>query len=327
MAHVELARGHLDAARASLDEARNVSHEPRTDIVLESWHLKGQVDLAAHAPAAALASFAREDAIAAALGTSDDQRLAAEDRALALIALGRTDDALAAVQAADAIVAMNASFIPLGEGKDTFLGSRDRAATLEVDLLAQLGRVDKAVSAASRVGSRLLAGLRIQAAVEALSTEARARWDRAIGRYRDARDASEDEAAHDWELSADRLAAAVARRKESDVRARASLDEALAILALPAASRDATPAGHAGLGTLEILYFPAARGWLGFAREGEGEWIVRRLGPNRSRCDSGRSRPGDALAVRRCPRASRARPRASVRRHARRRRSRAAVAR
>jgi tetratricopeptide (TPR) repeat protein len=279
VAHVELARGQLDAARASLDEARSVAHEPRTDIVLESWHLTGQVDLAARAPAAALASFQREDAIAAALGTRDDQRLAAEDRASALVALGRPRDALAAVQAADAIVATNASFIPLGEGKDTFLGSRDRAATLEVDLLAQLGRVDEAVAAASRVGSRLLAGLRVQAAVEALNPEARARWDGAIGRYRDARDASEDEAAHDWELSADKLAAAVAKRKESDVRARASLDEAFAILALPAASPDGTPAGHAPPGTLELLFFPAARGWLGFAREGEGEWSTRTLGP------------------------------------------------
>ncbi|MGO8993377.1 MAG: CHAT domain-containing protein [Polyangiaceae bacterium] len=284
VAHVELARGHVDAARASLAEARRVARDPKSDVILESLHLEGMVDLAAHTPVPALAAFEREDAFAAALGTTDDQRLAAEDRARALVALGRSRDALAAVQAADAIVEANAALIPLGEGKDTFLGSRDVAAMLEVDLLTQLGRTDEAVAAASRVGSRLLAGLRVQAAVAALSPDARARWDGAIGRYRTARDTSEDDAANDWELPADKLAAAIAKRKENDVRARASLDEALAVLALPvnappAASPPAPP------GTVELLYFPAfpatvprAQAWLGFAREGNGSWRARRLG-------------------------------------------------
>jgi tetratricopeptide (TPR) repeat protein len=264
LALAELQHGQPAQARAALDDARKAQHDPPVPDVLFWHHLAGRIALAQGAPAAALASFAREDAIAAALGTGDDRRSAAEGKAAALAALGRKPEALAALDAADAFVDAESESIPLGEGRDTFFGTRDRAAARRVALLVDLGRTQDAMTAARHWRARLIRGVRVTTAIERLDPATRERWDEAIGRYRQLRSATEEDGAHDWELSADRLAAARARHDASETQSRAALDDALRLL--PARRPEIAPAAPPAPGELELLFVPSTSGWLGFAR-------------------------------------------------------------
>jgi tetratricopeptide (TPR) repeat protein len=278
VAQAELARGRPAAARDALEEAKRAERSPELEGALQRLHLDGKIALSQGSPAAALATFQRETDLAAALGAREEREIAAEDRAEAQLALGHEREALAALQEADAQVEVRAESVPLGEGRGSYLGARERVAQMEVELLAQLGRPDDAVAVVRATGARPLVGLRVTAAVQSLSPETAARWAEAIGRYRNEREAMETLAAHDWELSADRLAAAAAARKDADTHARATLDEALALLAVP---REEPLPSNPVLppGTIELFYFPTPSGWLAFAREGASPFHAQKLGP------------------------------------------------
>ncbi len=129
----ELQHGRLPGARAALADARRAP-DPPLPVVLYWHHLAGRIALASGAPALALSSFAREGEIAEALGSVYDRLSVAEARATALVALGRKAQALAALEAADALVDQACSSIPLGEGMEGFFATRDRAAVRRVDL-------------------------------------------------------------------------------------------------------------------------------------------------------------------------------------------------
>ncbi len=269
----ELQHHRLAQARAALDEARAVEHDPPIVVVLFWHHTMGRIALAQGAPAVALASFVRETEIAAALGSINDQRLAAEGQAAALVALGRKTEALASLDAADALVDEISGAIPLGEGMDGFFATRDRAALRRVDLLVQLGHPDQAMAALRRWRARVLGGLRVAAALESLGPAERSRWEDAVGRYRALRDAMDQDTARDWELPSDRLAAARARREESARRAHAMLDDALSVLPRGAAPvPDPAPPGPA---ELDLAYVPGPSGWLAFARTADGVTVRR----------------------------------------------------
>jgi tetratricopeptide (TPR) repeat protein len=273
LALAELNRGRLAQATAALDEATNVQHDPAIPVVLFRDHLAGLIALASGDPSSATTAFVREAQVAEALGSGEDQRLAAEDRATALTAAGARTEALAVLDAADALLDADGAFIPLGEGKETFFGTRRRASALQVSLLVDLRRDVDAMRAARRARVRVLAGLRGRAALESLGEDARGQWEEAFERFRSARQAIDADAAHDWELSQSRLAAALEQRKQSSARARATLDDAVALLSrsssAPAPRTEGAP--HAlREGEIELLYFPTDQGWLGFVRDAKG---------------------------------------------------------
>jgi tetratricopeptide (TPR) repeat protein len=267
--------GRLAQASASLREAKSVAREPASSVALYWYHLDGRIALAQGDAARALASFAREGSFAAAFGTADDQRLATEDRAEALAARGRGDEAIRVLESAFELTEQSATFIPLGEGKDAYLGARDRGPRLHVRLLLERARDDEAMEVARRTRARLLDGVWVSTAVSHFDDARHAKWEALAGRYRALRDTIDDAASHDWSLSADHLAAAVTRRKESATIARALLDEALALLPIAPSRGGSRRAMRPG--ELELLYFPADDGWVGFARTEAGV-LAKRLG-------------------------------------------------
>ncbi|HEX8795105.1 MAG TPA: CHAT domain-containing protein [Polyangiaceae bacterium] len=271
LAHLQ--HGRLDAARAALAEAKRVEHDPPA-VVAIFWHqLAGRIALAGSHAAAALREFAAAADMAAALGSSTDGLAAAEGKAAALEALGRQRDALAALDDADARIDSIAASVPLGEGMAGFLAAVDRAAVRRVSLLVQLGRTTEALQAARSWRARLLERVRTALAIEQLGPDARARWQDAVGRYRALRGEMDADTAHDWELPADRLAAARARRDASGAQARAIIDDALSALPRTPPPSDA-PAPLAP-GDLELLYLRAPSGWLGFARDAQSVSVAR----------------------------------------------------
>jgi len=264
VAQAEHQHGRRREAREALDEAKRVERDPTVQNLLQWQDLAGRIALTGNAPAQALSSFAREGEIAAAFGSFDEQLSAAEGQSAALVALGREKEAFAVLDEADALVDRLSSSIPFGEGMEGFFAARDRAAVRHVDLLVRLGQPEEAMSAARRWRARALESLRVTAALAQLGPDQLGRWQDAIGRYRALRDAIDTDTAKDWQLPADRLAAARARREENARDARRMLDDALSVL--PRARREREQPPSLQPGELELLYVPAPSGWLGFAR-------------------------------------------------------------
>ena len=184
--------------------------------------------------------------------------------------------ALAVLDEADSFVDPLAPSIPFGEGMEGFFATRGRAAMRRIELLVQLGHPEQAMTAARRWRSRALDALSLSASVGQLGPEARGRWEDAVGRYRAIRDATDAETAKDWQLSADRLATARARRDETARRSRTLLDDALSVV--PRARQVARPPTPLRADELELLYAPTPSGWLGFARTAT-ELVARPIGP------------------------------------------------
>jgi tetratricopeptide (TPR) repeat protein len=269
LAKAEVSRGRLSEAQQALDEAKKLEHEPAIPVVLAWLHLRGHIALLSNRARDARTPFDREEQIAGALGNADDQRLATEDRARLFVALGRNEDALAAIESEEALLHGEAADIPMGEGRETFFGARDRAAILRVELLVKTGRVAAAARAAREQRARFFAGIRRADALERLDPSARRRWEGLVGAYRRARDANDGEAAHDWELSSDRLAAALEQRNARAAKSRALLEDALGLLAEPSEPEKALDLALEE-GELAVLYFPAEDGWYAFTQDARG---------------------------------------------------------
>jgi tetratricopeptide (TPR) repeat protein len=274
LALAELEQGRLAEARSDLAQARAAGRDPPVTSVTFWHHLAGRIALEQAHPEAALEAFAHEDDIASALGSVQDRLRATEGEAAALALLGRRAQALQMLEASDALLDTLSATVPLGEGVDAFVRTRERTALRHVEMLVQMGRDAQALQTARRWRTRALDGLRVAAALEQLDPEARGRWQDAVGRYRALRDGMEAESANDWELPADRLAAARARRDEGLAQARTLIDDALSVLprAHEVETSDAPPAP----GELELLWLPAPSAWLGFARTHD-RLAIRRL--------------------------------------------------
>jgi tetratricopeptide (TPR) repeat protein len=257
--------GRLAEAHAALDSARRAATEPATALSLFVHDLEGRLALLAKRPAAALASFARELDLAAAVGGPEDQMVAHEGAAQALVALGRRKDALVHLDRLDELLDATPDAVPLGEGRDTYLAARERGSIARVDLLLAEGRHGDALRAARRARARLLARVEGSLRLERLDSAARATWADRLGQYVRARAELDADSAHDWELSADKLARARAARASRADDLRRLLDDALA--ALPQAPLEAQPRRPAP-GELQLAYFPSRDGWTGFADDG-----------------------------------------------------------
>jgi tetratricopeptide (TPR) repeat protein len=197
-------------------------------------------------------------------------------------ALGALPAAVEAWRGAEALLDDRLLQVPLDEGRDTFVGGREIGARLLVDALVALDRPAEALAAARRSRARVLRSLQRTDRLGRLSPEAQRRWDEAIGAYQAERSALEKEAAGDWRLPDDALAAARADREPRRARLRAALDDAFAALG-EAGDAGAPPAP--GPGEVVLAYHPGRDGWIGFAATSAGV-VARRLGALPPRSDA-----------------------------------------
>jgi tetratricopeptide (TPR) repeat protein len=278
LAMAEARRGDLGAARGHLDEARRADPDSATRNA-EELAIEGRLALTAGDARRALDLYGRLGGLAERALLRDAAWQAALGRAEALEALGRFDDAREAYVEAERLLDEQSLLIPLGEGKATFLGRHDRGARRLVDFLMRRQSPAEAAAAARLSRVRVIAAARVADGLGALDAGERARWEEALATYRSGREALDAEAAADWKLAADKLAAAVTGRKAREAALRGALEQALATLgpgAAPAAPGARLPAPEPDEALL--VYHPIPGGWAAFAITAAGT-SARRLPP------------------------------------------------
>jgi len=192
---------------------------------------------------------------------------AAVGRAHARLALGTPGQRSAAIEdlaAADRLLDEQTWLIPAFEGRDTFLGQREVATRLYLELLLEDGHRQRAFAQARRSRSRLLHQLTVRDRLAQLTQAEQQRWDRALSRYWELRNATERRTAEEWQLAGDQVEHARADRSAELAAARQDLDAAMAALGAPGDS-GAGSLAPPGPGEVVLAYHPLARGWVGFA--------------------------------------------------------------
>jgi Holliday junction resolvasome RuvABC endonuclease subunit len=254
-------------------------------IALGAGDAKGALEAYRRARGLAEATFAVDVAWRAAIGEGEAQE-----------ALSQPELALEAYLRAEAQLDEASADVAILEGRDAFLGDRERSARALVDLLVRLGRGDEALLAARRARGRAMAALARADRLAGLSPAERSRWDEALGDYRLGRDALDAESSGDWQLPADRLAAVRATRGAREERLRQRLDDAFTLIARarPDARRAPTSAGEAlPVGTVLLTHHPLRRGWVAFAADAQG--VASQILPSLPRADATPREQSDAL--------------------------------
>ncbi len=266
LARVALDEGRTLEARQRLDEATRRVKEPRGTERLAWLDLEGRIALAERRPQEALARFVEERRLAAASLLVEAEWSAEVGAAEAEDALGHADVAVRSLERADALLERASLLVPLGEGRGSFLGMRDRSARLAVDLLVRRGRLEDAARVARRSRARLLSGVARARRIELMSPEARAAWERAVATYRDARATLDRESSSDWTLPAADLVRAAETRRARERDAREALEAAIGEVAR-ASGDGGMPDVELPRGHLEVLVHPTLRGWVALLRD------------------------------------------------------------
>ncbi len=261
LALVALRQGDQEEASRLLREARRAQPKPEARAAVWWLDLEGRIALRRGDKALALSLFKREAQLAEAATLQEARWRAALGLARAHEALGAFEAALQAYEAAEGILSERQSLLPLGEGRDTFLGEREQGTQGYVSLLITLGRDAEALGHVRRARARFLASLRRIDQLARLNSEQRGRWEKAMGSYRRARAALDAEAAEDWRLPADQLARVQAARSSRARALRSDLDRGFALLG----ERTLGPPAPPQPGELILAYFPLGSTWLGFA--------------------------------------------------------------
>ena len=267
-AALHVREGRDAEARSRLEHARAAAPDP-DGAMLATWlDLEGQLALRAGAPSEALSRFERLAEIADAGLLPVAVWRAALGRARALESLGRVDEAGAAFEQAEAMVARSSLLVPADEGRAGYLGSLDESARAAVRFFAARDPA-RAAAIARRARARALSSLRWLDRLAELRGDERARWDAAMTAYRAGRSALEAAAGDYWKLTAPELAEAARAQREAQLRLTLELDRTIASLfgnALPGAGALPEP----GPGELLLVYHPAESGLVGLAVTRDG---------------------------------------------------------
>jgi tetratricopeptide (TPR) repeat protein len=253
--------GRTAEARAHLAEARREAGEARGWSVLRGLEIEGRAALAEGNGREALRLFEQQLRVASQFDTPQRWR-AATARAEALELLGKLREAAIAYGEAEALLDEGSARVVLGEGRDTFVGGRERSARLGVDLLLRLGRTRDAFTMARAARRRVLASVERAARLAAIDGDARARWEASLATYRLARDRLDAEAKDDWKLPAPELEAVVATRRGRERELQGALEAALGAVVADTRTLRAPADGEAWLG-----FFSSRSGWIGFVAD------------------------------------------------------------
>jgi cellulose synthase operon protein C len=170
---------------------------------------------------------------------------------------------------ADRLLDEQAWLIPADQGRDTFIAQREQATRLYLQLLLDDGQLQDAFSLARRARSRLLRQLEVRDRLAQLTPTEQARWDQAMSRYWELRDAVDRQAAEEWQLPGDQVQRAREDQASQLAAARKDLDAAMADLGAHGA-RGEDRLSPPRPGEVILAYHPLPEGWVGFAAHAEG---------------------------------------------------------
>ncbi|MEM8934626.1 MAG: hypothetical protein AAGE94_25755, partial [Acidobacteriota bacterium] len=269
----DLHAGRVDSARRHLHEV--IDHDAISDLAMRLWGLEADARLARmdRRFSDALRSYEVMADLADAAADPEGQWRASLGRARALGAMERSDEAIDLLIAAEARLDALTTWVPLHEGREAFVETREAAIRLLLGLLLDAERAPEAMTVARRARSRVLRGLRSSSRLAALSDDERASWDRSVSEYRRRRAELDELAAGAWRLPEDRQRYVTALREATRTRSLENLDAALTPLVEPF---DPPSLASARADEVQLVYHPLDHGWVGFAVLGE-EVRARRL--------------------------------------------------
>lgn len=268
LALAHLQAGRLAQARDSLTQAHQVDPHPPLYHTLWSIDLDARLALGEGRTAAALALFDRLEKLAVAAGSPDGRLRAALGKARSQRSLGDQAEALATLREAEAMLDEQSLQIPIHEGRDLFMATRQAVVSLHVEILLDQGDDALALDAARHARSRLLRQVEHGDRLASLTAEQRARWENLLTAYQQRRTALEQRAKDDWKLPGDRLRQEQAARRVEAERVKELLDQAFLVLGAPGdPPGEGPPAPRSG--ELILAYHPLPHGWVGFAADGK----------------------------------------------------------
>jgi cellulose synthase operon protein C len=200
---------------------------------------------------------------------SPDGRLrAAFGQAQSHESLGNRTVALEILLKAEALLDEQSLQVPLHQGRETFMATRQAVISLHVDLLLEEGRAAEALNVARHARSRMLRQMERSDRLANLSPDQRARWDLLLTEYQQKRAALENRAKDAWKLTVAESRLEEAARKVEAEEVEKLLDQAFLLLG-NSASTPGAALSPPQAGELILAYHPLPRGWVGFAADGK----------------------------------------------------------
>jgi tetratricopeptide (TPR) repeat protein len=248
---------------------RDVLRASRRADVLGQWHLgRGR-------PAQALVEFENQIFAARGAGLLEETFHGEVGAGRALSALGRRGAAVARLKEAQKILERMLRWIPMGEGRGSFLGGHDDGVRFLVATLVAGGALREAFRAARWARAVEVAHTARLDRLARLSPEARRYWDEAVSRYQRIRGEIERQAEDDWRLPRSLLVGVRSDRHARAEKARVALDDAYRLL-FEVDRRNDFQLSHPSRGDLYLAFFPGSTGWLAFAATRAGV-VARRI--------------------------------------------------
>ncbi len=269
LALAHLQEGRLAQAKDVLARAHQLEPHPPVPLTLWWLDLEARIALREGRPIAALHGFAELEELALETSSSDGRLRAAFGQAQSHEALGDRAAALETLGKAEALLDDQTLQIPVQEGRETFMATRQAIVSLHVEVLLDQGRNAQALDLARHARSRVLRQLVHGDRLARLTPDRRARWERLLVSYQERRTALEGRAKDDWRLPADQLRHEQAARRAEAEAVRKVLDRAFLVLEDPGERPDEEPPPPRP-GELILTYQPLPHGWVGFAADGKG---------------------------------------------------------
>lgn len=270
---IDLALAHLQEDRLApakdlLVRAREL--EPHAPVPLLLWQLdlEARIALREGRPEEALDLFDDLKDLALATTSADGRLRAALGEARSQEALGNRISALETLLKAEALLDEQSLQIPLHEGRETFMATRQAVVSLHVELLLEQDRPAEALAVARHGRSRMLRQLERGDRLANLAPDQRARWESLWAAYHEKRAALEERAREEWRLPEDQLPQERAARKAEAEAVKRLLDQAFLLLEAPG-EREGKEPPPPRPGELILAYHPLPSGWAGFAADGK----------------------------------------------------------
>jgi tetratricopeptide (TPR) repeat protein len=268
---VNLALGYYDAGRpadahAALERARASDPDPALRIAVWSLEVEGRLALLEKRSDDALGHYERLAEAANQMTAPEAQWRAAVGRARVLT---RLDDpkAVAAYAEAEKLLDAESRFVPMHEGRESFVARRERATREYLELLLKRGQQEPAFAVARHARARVLRGMRLDARLAAVAPEA--------SEYAEERARIEPEAEKIWAMSEKTRSEFEVKRSQLRRKLLDVLDEVSLVVANDGNEAEILEAPAVG----EVLlgYHPLPEGWVGFADNGH-RVVAKRIG-------------------------------------------------
>lgn len=266
---INLALAHLQAdrlpqAKDFLARAHEIEPQPPLPHLLWWLDLDARIALRENRPTEALHRFEDLERLALETGSADGRLRAAFGQARSRQELGDRPAALETLRQAEALLDEQSLRVPVHEGRETFIATRQATVSLHIEILLDEGRNAEALDVARHARSRVLRQLERSDRLASLTPEQRALWVGLLTEYQARRAALEKRAEDEWKTPGDHVRHEQAA-KEKDVEAlKGLLDQAFLVLDNRAGLPGETLAPPRP-GELILTWSPLTRGWVGFA--------------------------------------------------------------